>query len=126
MTSNNILSVYEKLGTIIVRNFFFYFNFFQFRFSHEFRTIAAFTFAHGSKNLFSHTVQILSKSITCNRVDFSFFKYMWVILSPRNFSRNLKLHVRYFFYTPYNILGEKKSKIVKFSGRPIWAGIPDI
>ena len=42
------------------------------------------------------------------------------------FLKHLKLYVRYFFETPYNILGGKKSKIVRVTARSIWNEIPHI
>ena len=48
----------------------------------------------------------------------------WVIFTPKFFSKNLKLRVRYFFGTPYNILRTKKSKIVTVTVRSISLGMP--
>ena len=63
----------QKIRTIVFNKLLLFFLF-----SHKFQTKTAPTFAHGSKNLYSHidvTVQILSKSITSNSVIFSFLSY---------------------------------------------------
>ena len=92
------------------------------------------TFAYGSKNLFLHiefTVQILSKSITSNSVIFAFFLKLKVfyfkvkvILIPKKISENLKLRVRYFFGTSFDILRGKNTKIVRVMDRSIWSEMP--
>ena len=47
-----------------------------------------------------------------------------MILTPKNFSKHLKLRIRYFFGKPYYV--EKKSKIVRVTARSIWAGMPHV
>ena len=54
---------------------------------------------------------------------FQFFQFFWVILTPTNFSKNLKLRVQYFFRKPYNVLRGKKSKIAGITTSSIWAGM---
>ena len=55
------------------------------------------------------TVKISSKSITSNSVIFNFLLF-WVILTQQFFFLNLKLRVRYFFATFYNILRKKNQR----------------
>ena len=77
---------------------------------HKFQTKAAPTFAQGSKNLFSH-IKFIVKFLP-NRwrstVSFSVFQLFWAMLTLNNFSKNLKLRVRYFFGTLDYILRGKK------------------
>ena len=47
-------------------------------------------------------------------------------MTPNTFSKNLKLRVRYFFGTLFNILRGKKSKTVWVTATSIWDGIPHI
>ena len=104
----------KKLGTIIFNSLRFlkkFFEFLKFWFSYKFQAKVAPTFALGSKNLFSRiefTVQIFVYMDTVQQCHFQFFELFWVILTPKNFSKNLKRRLRYFFATPFNILREKK------------------
>ena len=47
-----------------------------------------------------------------------------MIVTLNFFSKNLKLHVRYFYGTSYNILRRKKSKMARVTARSIWTEMP--
>ena len=103
---------FKKIITIIFDSFGF-FGFFLFWFSHNFWTKAFRSWL--KKSVSSHRVycQISSKSITFNTVIFFFLTLFWVILTPKFFSKNLKLRVRYFFGRPITYYVKNKSKIVR-------------
>ena len=101
----------KKLETIIFNNLCFFFMkfFFKFWFSHNFQT-KVHLHPWLKKIFVSHRIHS-PNFIQIDNVQQCHFQLFLVILSiliPKIFSKNLKLCVRHYFRTPFNILRWKK------------------